>query len=172
MTSVTGGLVLSVNHSGEIVMIDTSQFIQNKFDKEPIYHQPSVTRVQDGSGPIKSVIDGRYGRGSLLLSNRESEIVIYEVLEPFVQKTDSPLDVNKWRVPTLIVSIFGVFIYQYFYKPREKKDPQGPKGASELLEDLKKHAFKGGRVPFQAKKDLAEIESMLKSFDKTSKKLP
>jgi hypothetical protein len=52
-----------------------------------------------------------------------------------------------------------------------KKEPDQKKGAKELIEDLKKEAFKGGRVPLKAQRDLAEIETMLTSFEKTSRKL-
>lgn len=40
----------------------------------------------------------------------------------------------------------------------------------ELLEELKKQAFKGGKVPLSAQKDFAEIEAMLSNLDKTAGK--
>lgn len=56
-------------------------------------------------------MSAKLGRGSLLLATDETNMTLFEVLEPFVPREQDDWDMKKWRVPTLVLSIFGVTVY-------------------------------------------------------------
>ena len=58
------------------------------------------------------VSSAKFGKGSLVLTNEHDKISLYEVIEPYVSSREqSEFDFNKWRMPTILISIFGVVFY-------------------------------------------------------------
>lgn len=74
-----------------------------------------------------SIAEAKIQSGSYLMAtgNQQNQIVIYEVLDSFLVKETTGWDMSQMRLPTAMIAIAFVFVYQVYIKDWSSKD-QGP----------------------------------------------
>ena len=111
--------------------------------------------------------DARTASGNYLLlriPGDPNRIVLYECLIPYL-KPDTSWDFLNFKFPMFFVAFFIVFIYQYCYKKKGSGGGEEADGSG-LFSGI---GPGGKKLTPKAKKDLQEIEGMIKSLGSLGK---
>lgn len=74
---------LIVVRNNKMVSIDVLQFSEQRNSHNAKFTPPLIRIVKSG---VKQLATAKFGRGSLLLSADETEMTLFEVIEPYIPR--------------------------------------------------------------------------------------